>query len=100
MRRIFLKTTSAGPEGTFLGERPYRVPDQMPAGLADQFVDAGAAYWMEREKVEAATEAPAPENAAERTLPPWTLKTSPADYLDQYGDDAPNSELARRHLEG
>lgn len=57
--------------------------------------------WAERvrgPKVEAAVEPPAPENAAERTLPPWTLKTRPEDYLEQY-PDGPNAELARRHVE-
>lgn len=27
--------------------------------------------------------------------PEWTLSTAPEDYLDRYGEDAPNSDLAR-----
>lgn len=32
-------------------------------------------------------------------LEPWTLKSSPAEYLDTYGDGKPNSALARAYVE-
>lgn len=31
-------------------------------------------------------------------LPPWTLKSSPADYLERH-PDGPNAELAQRHCD-
>lgn len=35
--------------------------------------------------------APTPESA-----PEWTLKTTPEEYLERYGDDGPNSNLAHQ----
>lgn len=83
--RIFLKKTCAGPQGSFLGEREYAVPGQMPRDLADSLLAGGYADLRGEEVpaeppapevpvvpagVEAAVEAPASENAAERTGPP------------------------------
>lgn len=50
--------------------------------------------------------AAAPVAESDPTLPPWPLKTSPADYLDQHAnDDSPSPEvqerlaLAQRHVD-
>lgn len=97
--RFFLKTTTAGPMGTFTGERAYEVPGQMPKALADQLAEAGYGEWLRgAPKVETATEAPPPENEAERTLPPWTMSLDPATYIERF-PDGPNAELARQHIE-
>jgi hypothetical protein len=46
------------------------------------------------------SEAPEPaEPQAPSEAPEWTLSTSPEDYLERYGDDAPNSALARAVIE-
>lgn len=77
--RIYLTKTCAGPQGSFLGGHEYAVPGQVPQALSDNLVAAG--YAVVREvaapvptpapiEPEAAVEAPAPENAAERTKAP------------------------------
>lgn len=103
--RIHLTKTCAGPQGSFVGGKDYGVPGEVPRALADALVSAGYGRWVEgpegggpRPSVEAAVEAPAPENAAERTLPPWTMKVGPEAYLDRW-PDGPKADLARAHLE-
>lgn len=97
--RVFLKQTAVGPQGSFLGQREYDVPGEMPVDMAKILVSANYARWVDGPpKVEAAVERP-PENAAERTLPPWTMKVAPSDYLERW-PDGPKADLARAHLEG
>ena len=99
--RIFLKTTSTSPHGSFLGQREYSVPGEMPEALAEQLVAGG---YAEERGAETATQPKPPENAAERTeapkrtLPPWTMKVSPSEYLDRF-PDGPNAALAKLHVE-
>lgn len=95
MNRIFLKTTCCGPQGSFLGEREYAVPDQVPADLAQQLVDGGYAVPVEQPEpepepaaeaapaepepvVETAVAPAAPENAAVRTEAPPAAAAGPA----------------------
>ncbi len=99
--RIFLKTTSTSPHGSYLGQREYSVPGEMPEALADELVAGG---YAEKRGAEVATAPPAPENAAERTeapkrtIPPWTMKTDPAEYLERF-PEGPNAALAKLHVE-
>lgn len=90
--------TSASAMGVFQAGKRYSVAPEIERTL----VDAGVAAYVGRPPaVETATAPPAPENAAERTekpAPKWTLKTSPEEYLERYGDDGPNSALAREVL--
>lgn len=59
-------------------------------------VVAEAAVALEGEVRDAAPELETDEAGPEEALPEWPLKTTPEKYLETYGDDAKNSELARR----
>lgn len=50
----------------------------------------------EGETDDAPTPAAEGEQPAEEAVSEWKLSTSPAEYLNQYGDKAPNSALAKR----
>jgi len=59
---------------------------------------------LERQpRAEAATKAPPPEDAAERTeaaereLPPWNMKLTPTEYLQRF-PDGPKAALAKLHV--
>lgn len=74
-----------------LGAKPGQTVE-VEDGLAVSLIERGIAIPVKARKVERAVKEPE-ENAAV-----WHLKTSPADYLEQY-PDGPNAELARRVLE-
>ena len=61
---IRMKTTAAGPDGTWSAGHEYGLPEDVERAL----VDGGYAAYVS--EVETAEAAPAPENAAERTEKP------------------------------
>lgn len=88
MQHILMDATRRSRVGVLREGKWYSVPDDVAEEL-----DEGS-Y-----RTEAAVRS-APEHAARRTggVPSWPLKTPPAEYLDEYGEDAPKSELAKTIL--
>lgn len=74
------------------GQARHPTDDELAAGG----VVAETATAPEGEARAAETDSPAAEKSESEALPEWTLKTTPEEYLERYGDDAANSELARR----
>lgn len=93
MRRIRMLRTRDTRAGLLKAGKRYPVPDDVAAELVADEV----AHYLDGPSPETATRS-ADENAAERTggPPEWTLQTPPREYLETYGADAANSDLARR----
>lgn len=89
MQHVLMQATCRTRVGVLREGKWYSVPDDVVDGLEDAQYQTEAAVCS------------TPENAARRTggVPDWPLKTPPADYIEQKGDDGPKSELAKQVLE-
>ena len=96
---IFVKHTGGGSITFAAGGEMVRLWEGDSEWVPDELYES---YKHKLEPIEAFRESVVVTGqlqAGDAVLPKWKLRLTPQEYLDRYGDDAKNSELAKRIIE-